>query len=495
MADRWGRVTPHGVSLSLRLTHELLADLIAVQRPSVTLSLQQLERQGRIARDSGKILLLGQPPFADGRGRGGRRGASSGRAHGRRSRDAGSPMRMQRALPAEPRSRGSPHRLLGSHRAMVRRASEPVRAVLLAAALIVAYLTFSSLVTLLVTLVIIGIVAMPLAVAADWFEHRGMPRALGAFLALLAGLGLLGGALAVIIPSFVTQAERFIDEIPQTFAALRSRISDATGENESEVGRRIQEFLQGYADEPIRLIGPAAQVGLGVVGVLATTGRRPHHRLLRRDEARAAPGRLLLALPARRRGEVEKVLAELRAAWVGWLRGVGIDMLVSGVLLYIGLTIIGLDFALVFAVLSALLVVIPYFGSVLGGIPPILIALADSPGKALLTLVVYLVVQQIEGNVILPVVMSRYVSLHPAMIVIGVVVVGQVVGFLGLFVAVPIISAIVILIRALWIDPLRREDERRAPPADTGGAVGHGRCADPAGGHDDDPGRALSATW
>ena len=64
MADRWGRVTPHGVSLSLRLTHELLADLIAVQRPSVTLSLQQLERQGRISRESGKILLLGQPPFA-----------------------------------------------------------------------------------------------------------------------------------------------------------------------------------------------------------------------------------------------------------------------------------------------------------------------------------------------------------------------------------------------------------------------------------------------
>jgi len=64
MADRWGRVTPHGVSLSLRLTHELLADLIAVQRPSVTLSLQQLERHGRIARENGKILLLGQPPFS-----------------------------------------------------------------------------------------------------------------------------------------------------------------------------------------------------------------------------------------------------------------------------------------------------------------------------------------------------------------------------------------------------------------------------------------------
>jgi predicted PurR-regulated permease PerM len=355
---------------------------------------------------------------------------------------------------------------------MVRRASEPVRAVLLAAALVVAYLTFSSLVTLCVTLVIIGIIALPLAAAADLFERRGLPRAVGALMALIVGLAVLAGLLAIVIPSFIAQADRLINEVPQIFDVLRARISDATGEEESEVGRRIQEFLQGYADEPIRLIGPAAQVGLGVVGVLATTAVV----LITAFYVAMKPGPLVAGFyslfPARRRSEVERVLCELRTSWLGWLRGVGVDMVVSGVLLYIGLTIIGLDFALVFAVLSALLVVIPYFGSVIGGIPPILIALADSPGKALLTLVVYLVVQQIEGNIILPVVMSRYVSLHPALIVIGVVIVGQVVGFLGLFVAVPIISAIVILVRALWVDPLRREDERRAPPADTAGLSG-----------------------
>jgi CRP-like cAMP-binding protein len=62
LADRFGRVTPDGVLLPLRLTHELLADLIAAQRPSVTLSLQQLEQQGRLERSSGSILLLGEPP-------------------------------------------------------------------------------------------------------------------------------------------------------------------------------------------------------------------------------------------------------------------------------------------------------------------------------------------------------------------------------------------------------------------------------------------------
>ena len=65
LADRWGRVTPHGVAMPVRLTHELLADLVAAQRPSVTLSLQQLERAGRLTRRDSIIYLLGEPPDED----------------------------------------------------------------------------------------------------------------------------------------------------------------------------------------------------------------------------------------------------------------------------------------------------------------------------------------------------------------------------------------------------------------------------------------------
>ncbi len=65
LADRWGRVTPLGVAVPLRLTHELLADLVAAQRPSVTLSLQQLERQGHITRENGRLLLIGEPPSGE----------------------------------------------------------------------------------------------------------------------------------------------------------------------------------------------------------------------------------------------------------------------------------------------------------------------------------------------------------------------------------------------------------------------------------------------
>lgn len=105
--------------------------------------------------------------------------------------------------------------------------------------------------------------------------------------------------------------------------------------------------------------------------------------------------------------------------------------------------------------------VVPYFGAIAGAIPPVLFALTDSPGKALLTLAVYTLVQQLESNVTIPIVMSQRTRLHPALIAIGVVVVGQLFGFVGLFVAVPILSLIVIAVEEFWVKPVEESENRR----------------------------------
>ena len=143
------------------------------------------------------------------------------------------------------------------------------------------------------------------------------------------------------------------------------------------------------------------------------------------------------------------------------MEGVAIDMVLTFVLLFVGLTIVGLDFAIFFAVLSALLVVVPYFGAIAGAIPPTLFALTDSPGKALVVLVVYVLVQQIESNITIPVIMAQRVRLHPAVVAIGVVVVGQLFGFVGLFVAVPILSLVVIVAEEFWVKPVEEAHAER----------------------------------
>jgi predicted PurR-regulated permease PerM len=338
------------------------------------------------------------------------------------------------------------------------------RAVLLAAGLLLFGLVFRQLVTLLLAILMTVIVAIPLAAAAKRLERIGIPRPLGALLALLSGIGALVLLVYLLIPPFVDQTNQFVDDVPAIVDDLEHLYADVTGQSAGEVGNDVQSFVERYTDDPDRLIGPITSIGLNLAGVLGAlvliliTG---YYMAIRPDPL--VNGLVRLAPPPRRE-HIRHVLGRIRASWIGWMEGVAIDMLVTGVMLYVALTIVGLDFAIFFAVLSALLVVVPYFGAIAGAIPPTLFALTDSPGKALLVLGAYVLVQQLESNVTIPMIMAQRVRLHPAVIAIGVVVVGQLFGFVGLFVAVPILSLIIIAVEEFWIKPIEEghAEERRS---------------------------------
>ena len=336
------------------------------------------------------------------------------------------------------------------------------RAVLLAAGLLLFGLLFRQLVTLLLAILITIVVAVPLASAATRLERKGLPRPLGALAALLSGVLVLAALIALLIPPFVAQSDDFVNDVPRVVDDLETLYADTTGEDPGRVGDRVQEFVENWTDDPERLIGPITSIGLNVAGILAALVLIVITAYYMAVRPEPLVGGLVSLFPPRRRDHVRHVLDRVRTSWIGWMEGVGIDMIVTFVLLYIGLTIIGLDFAIFFAVLSALLVVVPYFGAIAGGIPPVLFALTESPGRALVVLVVYILVQQLESNVTIPVVMAQRTRMHPAVIAIGVVVVGQLFGFVGLFVAVPILSLIVISVEEFWVKPVEEAEARRA---------------------------------
>ncbi len=338
------------------------------------------------------------------------------------------------------------------------------RAVLLAAGLLLVAVLFRQLVTLLLAMLTTVIVAIPLAAAAAKLERRGIPRPVGALLTLLGGVAALALVIYLLIPPFVDQTNEFVDDVPAIVTDLEKVYADITGQSPGEVGDRAQRFVERYTDDPERLIGPLTSIGLNLAGILGAlvliliTG---YYMAIRPEPL--VDGLIRLAPPPRRE-HVRHVLGRIRQSWIGWMQGVAIDMLVTGVMLYVALTIVGLDFAIFFAVLSALLVVVPYFGAIAGAIPPTLFALTDSPGKALLVLGAYILVQQLESNVTIPVIMAQRVRLHPAVIAIGVVVVGQLFGFVGLFVAVPILSLIIIAVEEFWVKPIEEghSEKRRS---------------------------------
>jgi predicted PurR-regulated permease PerM len=330
------------------------------------------------------------------------------------------------------------------------------RAVLLAATLLVAGLLFHHLVTLVVIGVVTIIVAILLSLVAEPLERRGVPRPLGALIGIVLLLGVLAGILALVVPAITSEGKRLVEMLPELANDLGSQVGAVTGGEPAQAGDRIQRAFDRLSSDPTRFLGPLATFAGGLAGVLSAVVLILIIGFYMAARPQPLVEGALRLLPPHRREWGECVLLRFRDAWGGWLRGVALDMLITAALLYVGLSLVGLDFAFLFAVLSALLVVVPYFGAIAGGIPPVLLGFTDSPGLGIAVFVVYVVVQQIEGNVIVPLVMSRVVKLHPAVIAIGVVVVSQLFGLVGLIVAVPLISAAVILTEELWIHPMER---------------------------------------
>jgi predicted PurR-regulated permease PerM len=328
------------------------------------------------------------------------------------------------------------------------------RTVLLAAGLLLFGLLFRQLVTLLLAILMTVVIAIPLAESARRLERYRIPRPVGALLTLIGGIGVVVLIIYLLITPFVDQTNQFVDDVPAIVDDLEKVYADVTNQTAGEVGDRVQNFFERYTDDPDRLIGPLTSIGLnlaGILGALVLILITAYYMAIRPEPL--VDGLVRLAPPPRRE-HVRYVLGRIRGSWIGWLQGVVIDMFVTFVMLYVALTIVGLDFAIFFAVLSALLVVVPYFGAIAGAIPPVLLALTDSPGKAILVLGAYILVQQLESNVTIPIIMANRVRLHPAVIAIGVVVVGQLFGFIGLFVAVPILSLIIISVEEFWVKPV-----------------------------------------
>ncbi len=311
------------------------------------------------------------------------------------------------------------------------------RAVLLAAGLLVLGLLFEQLITLLLAVLITVIVAVALAVgrrpAGAQVRHPAPDRRAGR--AARRRWRLIAGVIALVIGRrSSTRPTSSWTTCRASSTTCASRSDDATGRQagrDRRPGAGVRRELHrraGAADRADHLDRP--ERGRGARRADPRSSSPPTTSPINPDPLlrRASAG----SCRPRHRDQADVIMGRLRNSWIGWMQGVVVDMVVSGVLLYIGLTIIGLDFAIFFAVLTALFSVVPYFGAIASGLPPVLFALTDSPGQgAAGARSSTSLVQQFEGNVTIPLVMSRTVKLHPAVIAVGVVVVGQLFGFVG----------------------------------------------------------------
>jgi predicted PurR-regulated permease PerM len=304
---------------------------------------------------------------------------------------------------------------------------------------------------LLLTLLFSIIISGPV----DYLQRKGVGRGLGT----LSVFGVLALVLVVAGYSMGSVVENQVRGLVDSAPTLLSDAQDRIGEWQSALGL---EF--GLLPDPQQLFDSARNLlSGGTFSTFVSVGASVANIfsflvviLIATIFTVAWPAPLVngfVALwPAGQRGRVRVILGELYQTVQRWFLGQLTSMAMIGLLFTVALFFIGIPFALLLGILSGLLAFIPFVGPFISIIPPVLLALAQDPILALWVLLAYAVVQFIEGNVIQPVVMSRAVSLHPTVIVFTLLIMGTLFGFVGLLLAIPLIAALQVLVRELWIE-------------------------------------------
>jgi predicted PurR-regulated permease PerM len=339
------------------------------------------------------------------------------------------------------------------------------RTVLLAFALLVVVLVFPVLAGLLLLLLLIAIAAVPMCRATDVLQERlRIPRAVGAPLMLVAGIAVVAGVVALLVPVFTTEGRHLVNSLPSLVEQVRVSLGRSAGAPPAG-GQGLQQWVTGYTDHPQKLLGPAATIGAGVAGIVTTiivVAITSVYTSVRPEPLKEGVVRLVVP---QRREQARTILHRLAESYLSWLRGLAAGMLVLWVLTYAGLLLVKLPFALVFATLTALAMVVPYYGALVSAVPPILLAVTISPGKAVIVALIYLAAHQVEGHLIEPLVMARAVNLHPATVAVGVIAAERLFGPVGLIVAVPLLVTAKVLVEELWINAI----ESQAQPSSLDG--------------------------
>ncbi len=325
------------------------------------------------------------------------------------------------------------------------------RAVLLAFALFLAYRSLAAVVATILLLATGLLAAVALSAPVEMLHRRKVPRTVAVALISLCVLVVLAGCGYLLYPVLADQVAQLASSLPDALSQLVERARRLAASLGVQIGGGSGGISPStLASAARRILGGA----LGLFGGLASflTGLIVVLFVPLYLTAMPEPvvNWVVRLFPPEKRDRTREILSESRASLLSWLKGRLFSMLVVGVLATAALYAIGLPGALFLGIFSGLISFIPFIGAIAGAIPPLVLAFAGNPIDALWVLLAYVVIQQIESNLLTPLVMQKTTSLHPVVVIASVTVAGAAFGILGALLAVPVSVVVGVLVDELW---------------------------------------------
>ena len=283
------------------------------------------------------------------------------------------------------------------------------------------------------------------AVADRIAKLTGCPERLSIILSILIVLGGIGTLIALFGAQLVRQLDVLRETLPVAWRAFEARIGDLG------LGDQLRQFVESLRPSGSGSLSAFGRVILSVGGGIADVLVVLVAGIFLAAQPRFyATGAIKLVPPAKRDLALE-AMQDSESALRLWLKGQLIAMVVVGLLTGLGLWALGMPSALALGLLAGLLEFIPFAGPILSAIPAILLALAVSPDLALWVLLLYVAVQQLEGNVLTPVVQQYAVDLPGVVLLFSLLAFGTLFGALGVILAAPLAVVTYVLVKRLYV--------------------------------------------
>lgn len=285
------------------------------------------------------------------------------------------------------------------------------------------------------------------------------------YLLLLLALVLLS---LYVIPTVYAQINSLVRHLPAFSVRAQELLFDLIDQYERidlppAIVDAIEANLQRIQGTLIALFNLIGQFILGLVNSIVIIILVPILTFYMLKDMETIQQSLLALVPTAYRPGVLGVLGKISNKLGAWIRGQVSIGLITGGLMFLGMKLVGMDYALVLGILVAIFNFIPYFGAIIGATPAVLLGLLRSPALGLKVLIVQVVVQQIESSVLVPQILGKELGVHPLLIIFALLLGSQFGGVLGMVLAAPVASIVLDLIN----DRLSNRQEPSSEVADS----------------------------
>lgn len=287
---------------------------------------------------------------------------------------------------------------------------------------------------LFVSLILVSALHSPVR----WLAKKGVPRPLAILFFYLLIVTVFGGGVALLVPPLVGQTKILLESLPVLLEATNKLflyqlptedlVKSLSG-GLNFFGANIFRYTLGF---------------FGNIVTLVTLLVFTFYLLLRWDKL----GKFFGAFGQEER--FTRLLNRIETGLGDWVRGELMLMLTIGLMSYIGLSLLGIPYALPLAIFAGILEIVPIIGPIIAAIPAIIVTLTISPLLALAVAALYFLIQQLENNIIVPKVMERAVGMDPLATILALMVGAKLMGVFGAFLAVPFALLLKIIISDLY---------------------------------------------